>query len=78
MDNPTAIKQAVDKAGGQTVLAAAIGVSQGLVWQWLHGASIPTKHFEAIERATGITAHALLADEMVKEAAKRAAKTEAA
>jgi DNA-binding transcriptional regulator YdaS (Cro superfamily) len=62
-----AIEQAVKKAGGQTALANAIGVSQGLVWQWLQqGKPIPTRHFGPIERVTGVTAAALLADEMVK------------
>ncbi|TPG50163.1 transcriptional regulator [Rhodanobacter glycinis] len=65
-----AINTAVKVAGGQTALAARIGVSQGLVWQWTRGQAIATKHFAAIERETGVTAHQLLADELAKIAAK--------
>lgn len=63
-----AIQRAVQKAGGQTALADAIGVSQGLVWQWLNGAQINTRHFAPIEKATGIKAGDLLVDEMAKAA----------
>jgi DNA-binding transcriptional regulator YdaS (Cro superfamily) len=76
MQTPTAIQKAVQKAGGQTALAGVIGVTQGLVWQWLQGARIPTRHFAAIEKATGVTAMQLLADEMSKPT--KTAKTKAA
>ena len=33
----SAISRAVQIAGGQRVLARAISVSDGLVWQWLNG-----------------------------------------
>lgn len=72
-----AIEKAITEAGGQTALARAINVSQGLVWQWCNGAPIPTKHFAAIERATGVTAHALLADEMAKAEANASPKSPA-
>lgn len=68
----TAIQQAVEDVGGQTSLAKKIGVSQGLVWQWCNGASIPTHHFAAITSATSVTAEQLLADEMAKSAARAA------
>jgi DNA-binding transcriptional regulator YdaS (Cro superfamily) len=76
MQTKTAIQKAVTAAGGQTALAVAIGVTQGRVWQWLKGDGIPTRHFAAIERATGITAQDLFADEMAKSA--KPAKTKAA
>lgn len=66
MTKTSAIKKAVEAAGGQTALAKKIKVSQGLVWQWLDGSAIHTRHFEAIEAATGVTAQELLADEMHK------------
>jgi DNA-binding transcriptional regulator YdaS (Cro superfamily) len=68
----SAITRAVAKAGSQQRLAELIGVTQGLVSQWVNGARVATRHFEAIERETGITAQELLTDEMAK-AQKRAA-----
>jgi DNA-binding transcriptional regulator YdaS (Cro superfamily) len=47
-------------------LAEQIGVTQGLISQWVNGAQIPHKHFPKIERATGVTAHELLDDELAK------------
>jgi DNA-binding transcriptional regulator YdaS (Cro superfamily) len=72
--NETAIRRAVDAAGGQTALADAIGVSQGLVWQWLQGqTAIHHRHFKAIEAAAKglVTPSDLLADEMAKSEAKK-------
>jgi DNA-binding transcriptional regulator YdaS (Cro superfamily) len=48
------LKIAVDAAGGQAALAAAIGVKQQHVWNWLNreGARVPAEHCPAIERAT--------------------------
>lgn len=63
----SAIQKAVAKAKGQTALAHAIHVSQGLVWQWLQGKPVHTRHFAAIERATGVSVHELLADELAKQ-----------
>lgn len=62
----TAIQQAITVAGSQAKLAKLIGVTQGLVSLWARGATIPTRHFAAIERSTGITAQALLIDELSK------------
>jgi DNA-binding transcriptional regulator YdaS (Cro superfamily) len=46
--------RSIDAAGGQSALAAAIGVKQQLVWSWLHrgGGRVPAEHCPAIERAT--------------------------
>ncbi|WP_354015428.1 transcriptional regulator [Dyella japonica] len=66
-NHESAIHRAVRLAGGQTSLATKVGVSQGLVWQWCNGARIPTRHFESIEKETGVSAQELLADEMAKD-----------
>lgn len=51
--NASPIKQAVATLGGQTAMARAIGVSQGLVWQWCENrARIPAERCIAIEQAT--------------------------
>jgi DNA-binding transcriptional regulator YdaS (Cro superfamily) len=48
-----ALQQAVDRLGGQAALAAAVGVKQQHVWNWLNrGGSVPTDHCAAIEQAT--------------------------
>lgn len=64
----TAIERAIEKQGGQGQLADAIGVSQGLISQWVSGAPIHPRHFSEIARATDgeVTPEQLLADEMQK------------
>lgn len=62
----TALERAIERAGSQDKLATIIGVSQGLVSQWLNGAPIPPRHFPNIEAGTGVTAHELLDDELAK------------
>lgn len=47
-----ALQQAVDRLGGQAALAAAVGVKQQHVWNWLSRKSVPTDHCAAIEAAT--------------------------
>lgn len=49
-----ALEQAVDRLGGQAALAAAVGVKQQHVWNWLKRGTgtVPTDHCAAIERAT--------------------------
>jgi len=52
----TVISKAVEQAGGQTALAAAIGVSQQMVWQWVNGRRpVPAKYCIAIEQTPGVT-----------------------
>lgn len=52
----TVITKAVEQAGGQTALAAAIGVSQQMVWQWVNGRRpVPAKYCIAIEQAPDVT-----------------------
>lgn len=64
-----AIERAVEAAGSQQKLAAEIGVSQGLISQWLAGAVIHQRHYQAIETATGVSVHDLLKDDLAKVAA---------
>ncbi len=50
----TPIQAAVEAAGGQTALAKSLGVTQGLVWQWVRGRlRIPAERCAAIEAAVG-------------------------
>jgi DNA-binding transcriptional regulator YdaS (Cro superfamily) len=47
------IARAVEIAGGQTALAKACGVTQQLVWHWLHVAErVPAERIIDIEKAT--------------------------
>lgn len=50
----TSLTAAVELLGGQTKLAAAIGVRQQHVWNWLNreGAAVPPECCVEIERAT--------------------------
>lgn len=50
---PTALARAVDLVGGQVALAAAIGLKQQNIWNWLNrGEGVaPADHCAAIERA---------------------------
>lgn len=63
-----AIERAIDACDSQQKLADAIGVTQSLVSQWLHGAPIHPRHFKKIESATGgaVTVEELLKDEIDK------------
>lgn len=48
----TAIARAVAIIGSQTELAEILGVTPGLVWQWINGRRVvDSKHCLAIERA---------------------------
>ena len=43
----------IEKNGGQTAFAAKLGVSQGLVWQWMNGKTrITAERAIQIESAT--------------------------
>ena len=49
-----AITLAVEKLGGQSALAAALGLKQQHVWNWLNrDQRVPPEHCAAIETATG-------------------------
>lgn len=54
---------AIERAGGQTALARAIGLSQSMVWQVSAGARpLPPKHAPAVEAATGVPVEELCPD----------------
>jgi DNA-binding transcriptional regulator YdaS (Cro superfamily) len=60
----TALQTAIDRAGGQTALAAKIGVRQSLISFWLKQAkegAAPDK-VPAIEQATGVPRYELRPD----------------
>lgn len=47
------LRTAVETLGGQAALAAAIGVKQQHVWNWLNRpGNVPSEHCAAIELAT--------------------------
>lgn len=61
--NENAIQRAVDIAGGQTALAKAIGVTQGLIWHYANGNQTPPpERCVEIERATGVRCDELRTD----------------
>jgi DNA-binding transcriptional regulator YdaS (Cro superfamily) len=64
MSNRTALQEAIDAAGGQTALAAKIGVTQSLVHYWLNMSKkgVAAEHVHAVHAATGIPAHRLRPD----------------
>lgn len=61
MDN-SALKRAIDKSGGQTALATAIGKQQGHISAWLRRGNVPAEHCPAIEAATGVPCEELRPD----------------
>ncbi len=59
----TALKRAVEHAGGQSAFARMHGVSQPTVWAWLNqGKSLPAEFVLKTERETGISKHDLRPD----------------
>jgi DNA-binding transcriptional regulator YdaS (Cro superfamily) len=64
-----ALKKAIEKAGGQTALAVAVGKTQGHVSKWLERGHVPAEMVLPIERATGISRHDLRPDLYPKDAA---------
>lgn len=51
-ETPSALQQAIELLGGQTALAAALGVRTGHLFYWLKN-RVPAEYCPAIERATG-------------------------
>lgn len=65
-----ALSRAVEIAGGQTALAAKIGVKQAHVWNWLNKTKgVPPQYVLPIERETGVSRHDLRPDIYPREAA---------
>lgn len=63
MKKQTAIARAIEAAGTKAALATAVGVSPGLVWQWLNGMRpIAADRCPAIEAATGVRCEDLRPD----------------
>lgn len=53
MNKISKLKEAVEIAGGRSALAAGLGVSPQLVWNWMNrDLSVPAQHCPAIERLT--------------------------
>lgn len=52
-----ALREAINKAGGQTALAALIGedVKTGHIFYWLKAGAVPEKHCVVIEQATEVS-----------------------
>lgn len=58
-----ALKASVASLGGQSALARVCGVGQPAVWKWLQSSKrLPAQHVLAVERATGVSRHALRPD----------------
>jgi DNA-binding transcriptional regulator YdaS (Cro superfamily) len=52
--NLQGIALAIERAGGQTSLAAQIGVTQSAVSKWFYAGYIPRLHKQAVADLTGI------------------------
>jgi DNA-binding transcriptional regulator YdaS (Cro superfamily) len=64
------IKDACKKAGGQTALAKALGLSsQGSISRWVSTGRIPAERVLDVERATGVPRHELRPDLYPQETA---------
>lgn len=68
----TALQDAVNKAGGQTALARAIGKTQGHVSQWIRRRYVPAEEVLKIEAATGVSRHDLRPDIYPREGGEAA------
>jgi len=64
-----ALKQAIEKAGGQTALASKVNKTQGHVSQWLRREYVPAEMVLPIEAATGVSRHELRPDIYPREGA---------
>lgn len=64
----SAIQRCIEIAGGQAKVAAACGVSQSMVSQWVNGSPIQIRHFPALVLVSEgqVTEQELLADELAK------------
>jgi DNA-binding transcriptional regulator YdaS (Cro superfamily) len=59
-----ALERAIQVAGGQSALAAALGVRQSHIWHWLHKSQhgVPAERVADVERVTGIARQELRPD----------------
>lgn len=61
---PSAIKKAVDTAGGQSALAAHLELPAAQVWQWVNQRRpVPSKYCPDIEAFTGVSRYDLRPDD---------------
>ena len=58
----SALKTAIERAGGQVQLGQAIGVSQQRISYWLRKHMVPAEYCLPIEAATGVSRHDLRPD----------------
>lgn len=74
MEGDSAIAALISKAGNQTKLAAAVGVTQQAVSNWLYGLRrIPAEHVRRVSEATGVPAHEIRPDIFPAPTGKRKA-----
>ncbi|MBT8085995.1 MAG: helix-turn-helix domain-containing protein [Woeseia sp.] len=60
MNQTDALKEAIERAGGQAALAEKLGVKQQNVNNWVRrGNGVPDRYVLAVERVTGIPCHQL-------------------
>jgi len=68
MSTPTPLEKAVSLLGGQRGAARLLGVSPGMVWQWLNGRRpLPPEHCGLLESATAEQGDAVTAEELLPE-----------
>lgn len=65
----SALQRAVNAAGSQAKLAAAIETTQQNISNWLRANRVPAEYVLKIERATGIPRHELRDDLYPRESA---------
>lgn len=59
----TALREAIEIAGGQTALGRLIGEDQGTIWAWLNTTKkVPAEAVLPIEAAVGVSRHKLRPD----------------
>lgn len=73
MSVKAALEKAISEAGGQTILANAIGKTQGHISKWLERGYVPPEMVLKIEKATGVSRHDLRPDIYPKGESERAA-----
>lgn len=63
MSELTPLEQAVKAIGGQAATAKALGLTAGMVWQWVrHKRPLPPEHCPRIEALSGVRCEQLLPD----------------
>lgn len=60
------VRRAIDRAGGATALARAVGVSRQTVAYWLSVGHVPSRHVDVVARLTGVPVRDLVSREIRK------------